>query len=39
MARARGGSLPVLAPLAAFAALWPLYVVACVTAPRAHVRS
>jgi hypothetical protein len=30
--------LPVLAPLAAFAALWPLYVVACATAPRAHIR-
>jgi hypothetical protein len=39
MARApRRMLLPVLAPLAAFAALWPLYVVACVTAPRAHVR-
>jgi hypothetical protein len=30
--------LPVLAPLAAFAALWPLYLVACATAPRAHIR-
>jgi hypothetical protein len=30
--------LPVLAPLAAFAALWPLYVVACTTARRAHIR-
>ena len=28
----------MLAPLAAFAALWPLYVVACATAPRAHIR-
>jgi hypothetical protein len=30
--------LPVLAPVAAFAALWPLYLVACATAPRAHIR-
>ena len=30
--------LPVLAPIAAFAALWPLYLVACATAPRAHIR-
>ncbi len=30
--------LPALAPLAAFAALWPLYLVACATAPRAHIR-
>jgi len=30
--------LPALAPLAAFAALWPLYIVACATAQRAHIR-
>jgi tRNA A-37 threonylcarbamoyl transferase component Bud32 len=39
MARApRRMLLPLLAPLATFAALWPLYVVACATAPRAHIR-
>ena len=30
--------LPVLAPVVAFAALWPLYLAACATAPRAHIR-
>jgi tRNA A-37 threonylcarbamoyl transferase component Bud32 len=39
MARApRRMLLPLVAPLATFAALWPLYVVACATAPRAHIR-
>ncbi len=39
VARSPGrGFLPALAPVFALAALWPVYLVTCASAPRAHIR-